>query len=296
MNPLAGLLVIGKPSGMTSRRAVDLVGGLVRPAKTGHAGTLDPLASGVLVVAIGQATRLIEYVQAMPKSYMATFLLGRTSTTEDIEGKVTDLHDAPVPSRQQIEHAAAGMVGEILQRPPAYSALKVSGRRAYKLARAGQEVELAARPIYIHAIEVLDYAYPRLELRIECGSGTYVRSLGRDLAEAAGSGAVMSSLVRTAIGGFKLEHSVDPTSLARDSLQQHLLPGVLAIRGQMGEHSVNEAEIAQLRNGLSIEIGQITDRAVAALDCGGELVAVLARQADGRYRASKFLRGVGELG
>jgi len=295
MNPVAGFLVIDKPSGMTSRRAVDLVAKLVRPAKTGHAGTLDPLARGVLVVAIGQATRLIEYVQAMPKSYTATFLLGRSSTTEDIEGEVTEL-DAPVPSRSQIEQAAAGMIGEILQRPPAYSAIKVAGRRAYKLARAGQQVELAARPIQIHAIEVLDFAYPRLDLRVECGSGTYVRSLGRDLAEAAGTGAVMSSLVRTAIGGFNLEHAVDPTSLTRDSLQQHLLPGVLAIRGQMGEQSVDEPEIAQLRNGLSIEIGQVTDSSIAALDRRGELVAVLARQADGRYRASKFLRGVSELG
>lgn len=296
MNPLAGFLIIDKPSGMTSRRAVDLVARLVRPAKTGHAGTLDPLASGVLVVAIGQATRLIEFVQAMPKRYTATFLLGRTSTTEDIEGEVAELDNAPVPSRRQIEQASAGMIGEILQRPPAYSALKVAGRRAYKLARAGQEVELAARPVQIHAIEVLDYAYPRLELRIECGSGTYVRSLGRDLAETAGSGAVMSSLVRTAIGGFNLERAVDPESLARESLQQHLLPGVLAIRGQMGEHSVDEADIAQLRNGLSIEIGPISDSSIAALDCRGELVAVLARQAGGRYRASKFLRGVSELG
>src|SRR5437868_1640114 len=122
MTSLAGLLVINKPSGMTSRRAVDLVAKLVRPAKTGHAGTLDPLASGVLVVAIGQATRLVEYVQAMQKSYTASFLLGCTSTTEDIEGEIAEL-DAPVPSREQIERAASGLVGEILQRPPAYSAL-----------------------------------------------------------------------------------------------------------------------------------------------------------------------------
>jgi tRNA pseudouridine55 synthase len=295
MKPIAGLLVINKPSGMTSRRAVDLVAKLVRPAKTGHAGTLDPLACGVLVVAIGQATRLVEYVHAMPKSYTANFLLGRTSTTEDVEGEVTEL-DAPIPSREQIERAAAGMVGEILQRPPAYSALKVAGRRAYKLARAGQEVELAARPIQIYAIELMDYSYPQLKLRIDCGSGTYVRSLGRDLAAAVGTGAVMSSLVRTAIGGFRLEHAVDPISLARETLHQNLLPSALAIRNQMVERSVTEAEIAQLRNGLCIELAPVMDSSIAAVDSGGELVAVLARQADGRYRASKFLRAVGELG
>jgi tRNA pseudouridine55 synthase len=295
MTPLAGLLVINKPSGMTSRRAVDLVAKLVRPAKTGHAGTLDPLASGVLVIAIGQATRLVEYVQAMQKSYMATFLLGRTSTTEDIEGEITQLA-ASVPSREQIDWAAAGLVGEILQRPPTYSALKVAGRRAYKLARAGQEVELAPRPVQIHAIEVTDYAYPHLALRIECGSGTYVRSLGRDLAEAVGSGAVMSALVRTAIGGFRLEHAVDPTSLALDSLQENLLASVLAICGQMAERTVCEAEIAQLRNGLCVDLGAETGSSIAALDFGGDLVAVLARQADGRYRANKFLRAGGESG
>src|SRR5689334_22965746 len=117
MTPPAGLLVVNKPAGISSRRAVDLVARLVRPVKSGHAGTLDPLASGVLVVAIGQATRLIEYVQAMRKSYTATFLLGRTSTTEDIEGEIREL-DAPIPARQQLERAAEGLVGEILQRPP----------------------------------------------------------------------------------------------------------------------------------------------------------------------------------
>src|SRR3569623_809810 len=144
---LSGVINLNKPSGITSRQAVDVVKRLVRPAKTGHAGTLDPLASGVLIVCVGAATRLIEYVQRMPKRYTGTFLLGRSSPTEDIEGEVSELAGAPQPSLGEIIAAAGRLTGEIMQRPPAYSALKVAGRRAYDLARAGHEVDLQPRPI-----------------------------------------------------------------------------------------------------------------------------------------------------
>src|ERR1051325_1327760 len=172
--PMFGLLNINKPSGITSRRVVDRVARLVKPHKAGHAGTLDPLASGVLVVCVGQATRLIEYVQRMPKRYRATFLLGRSSPTEDIEGDVSELPGAPQPSLDQIEQAARGMLGQLAQRPPAFSAVKVDGRRSYDLARAGRAVELAPRTIEVHAIALVGYSYPQLELDIRCGSGTYV--------------------------------------------------------------------------------------------------------------------------
>src|SRR5690606_6420881 len=138
-----GLLNINKPVGQTSRWVVDRVQRLVRPAKAGHAGTLDPLASGVLVVCVGQATRLIDHVQQMPKRYRAEFLLGRTSDTEDTQGEVVELVDPPIPTHDAIIAAASQFVGEIMQRPPAYSALKVDGKRAYALARKGQAVELA---------------------------------------------------------------------------------------------------------------------------------------------------------
>ena len=177
-----GILNINKPSGITSRDAVNQIVRLVgKKIKVGHAGTLDPLASGVLVVCLGPATRLIDKVQAMPKRYRGAFLLGRTSDTEDIEGIVTELADAPAPARAAIEQAAAQMVGVIQQRPPAYSAVKIAGRREYKRARRGEQPEMAPRPITIHALEVVEYDYPRLVLDIRCGSGTYVRSLGRDL-------------------------------------------------------------------------------------------------------------------
>ena len=163
MTSLSGILNLAKPPGMTSRRALDVVGRLIRPNRAGHAGTLDPLATGVLVICIGQATRLIEYVQQMPKTYEATFLLGRTSDTEDVEGTVVELIDPPVPTREQIDRAAAALVGDIMQRPPAFSALKVQGRRAYDLARAGEQVDLAPRPIQVYGIDVLAYDYPTLQ-------------------------------------------------------------------------------------------------------------------------------------
>jgi tRNA pseudouridine55 synthase len=211
--PIRGLLNLNKPSGITSRGAIDLVCRLAGKTKVGHAGTLDPLASGVLVVGVGAATRLIEYVQRMPKHYTATFLLGRQSETEDIESLVVELDDPPIPTREEIVAATGRFCGRIQQRPPAYSAVKVAGRRAYALARAGREVELDARPITVHRLEVRAYAYPTLTLEVRCGGGTYVRSLGRDLAASLGTAAVMSELVRTAIGGFRIEQSVDP---ARD--------------------------------------------------------------------------------
>src|SRR4051794_5854504 len=157
-----GLLNIDKPAGLTSRDVVNVVQRLVRPHKVGHAGTLDPLATGVLIVALGPATRLVEYVQRMAKTYQATFLLGRTSDTEDVEGTVMELDRAPIPNAHEIDAALPAFVGTIQQTPPAYSALKVAGRRAYQMARRGEAVELAARPVEIHGIEVIRYDYPEL--------------------------------------------------------------------------------------------------------------------------------------
>ena len=233
-----GLLNLNKPVGMTSRQAVNVVQRLAGPAKAGHAGTLDPLASGVLVVCVGGATRLIEYVQRMRKRYVGTFLLGRQSITEDTEGDVTELPDAPVPNWQEIEAAAQRFVGRIEQRPPAFSALKVQGRAAYKLARQGKPVVLVPRPVDIHRIEIQSYEYPELVLAVECGSGTYVRSLGRDLAETLGTAAVMSALVRTSIGSHRLEEApprgANPRQLAGFSSAAARSGGVSASAATLG--------------------------------------------------------------
>lgn len=288
---LFGLLNLNKPTGVTSRRVVDRVGRLVKPAKVGHAGTLDPLATGVLVLGIGQATRLVEYVQEMSKHYRATFLLGRTSTTEDVDGEVTLLEDAARPSRDQLERAAAAMKGEIEQRPPNYSALKVAGRRAYDLARAGQQVELAPRRVRIHRLEIVRYEYPELCMDVECGRGTYVRSLGRDLAERTGTAAVMSALERTAIGRFTIAEAVDPDTLTAGNLSDRLLPPVLAVRGLMAEIVVSEAERQRIAHGLAIGSRGIEGDRSAALDSDGRLVAILVRRGEDELRPIKNFPG-----
>jgi tRNA pseudouridine55 synthase len=286
-----GLLNLNKPQGWTSREAVDRVKKLVRPAKTGHAGTLDPLATGVLIICVGSATRLIQYVQRMPKSYTATFLLGRTSDTEDIAGQVVELDRPPQPAAEQIRAAAATLLGTIRQRPPAFSALKVHGQRAYKLARAGTPVELEPREVHIYQLDVVDYEYPRLTLRVKCGSGTYVRSLGRDLAESLGTGGVMSSLVRTAIGGFRVEDAVEPADLSAENLSQLLAPPVAALQG-MPQMVLSAEEVVAVRQGktLARELPP-TEQAEqwAAISPQGAVVAVLERPYLGLLRSTCVL-------
>jgi len=289
MPSCSGLINIYKPSGITSRQAVDVVKRLVRPAKTGHAGTLDPLASGVLMICVGGATRLIEYVQQMPKRYTGAFLLGRSSPTEDIEGELTTLPDPPCPTLAEIERAAASLTGEILQRPPAYSALKVEGRRAYALARKGEQVDLAPRPVSVYHLEVIRYEYPELVLEIECGSGTYVRALGRDLAASLGTAAVMSALVRTAIGDFRLETACRPEQLNRESLRQWLLPAVRAV-ARLPSVRLTAAEVTQLRRGIAIaRWAGPTFGELAAIGPGGELVAIVEARSDGGLKPTRVL-------
>jgi len=279
-----GLLNIYKPAGQTSRWVVDRVQRLVKPAKAGHAGTLDPLATGVLIVCVGQATRLIDYVQQMPKRYRATFMLGRSSATEDVEGKIIALENPPIPSRLEVEAAAAKFIGQIEQRPPIFSALKVSGQRAYKLARKGRTVELQPRPVTIHWLQVAEYEYPQLTLELQCSGGTYVRSLGRDLAEALGTAAVMSKLKRTAIGKFRAEEAVDVTTLSRENLAQHLLPPQTAV-GHLPVIWLSQPEIDAISRGLFIArpaaLNEPPGAEYAAFDGCGNLAAILHRRGDG---------------
>lgn len=284
MSSLSGILNVAKPAGITSRRVVDRVARLIRPARCGHAGTLDPLATGVLVVCIGQATRLIEYVQRMPKLYDGTFLLGRTSDTEDVSGTVVELHDPPTPTLAEIESAAAALVGTILQRPPAYSALKVEGRRAYDLARAGQAVELEPRPVDVYGIDVVWYDYPELQLRVCCGSGTYIRSLGRDVAESLGTGAVMSALSRTAIGPFTLADACDVETLTLDELSAKLHPLARAVES-LTSIQVTDPERQTLLHGKVLPRPDAPAVAeLAAYDAEGKLVALLKPVEPGLWR------------
>ena len=279
-----GLLNINKPPGKTSRDVVNHVQRIVRPVKVGHAGTLDPLATGVLVLCLGPATRLIEYVQRMPKCYSATFVLGRRSDTEDVDGEVTEIHNAPQPTQDQFVANLPLFMGEIEQRPPAYSAVKIKGKRAYQLARAGHEVSIPARNVTIYKLELLQYAYPDLTIQVECGSGTYIRSLGRDLAESLGSGAVLSSLVRTAIGDFTIDNALELEHVSADSISKQLQPATHAVTN-LRRTELTDDEVRRIGHGLVIDNRlNWPDTEIAAIDSTGKLVAILTPKDSGQLR------------
>jgi tRNA pseudouridine55 synthase len=206
---LDGILIVAKPAGPTSHDVVALVRRLAATKRVGHGGTLDPFATGVLPLFLGHATRVVEYHAGDRKAYRATVCFGASSTTDDLEGELIPA-DGPAPARSAVEAALPGLTGSISQRPPAYSAIKVAGRRAYAMARAGETVELATREVTIHRIELVswddsDPSRPIAVLDVDCSAGTYVRALARDLGEDLGSAAYLGALTRTGSGPFTLE-------------------------------------------------------------------------------------------
>jgi tRNA pseudouridine55 synthase len=214
---LDGILLIDKPAGPSSRAVLDQVAHLFRPErpKLGHAGTLDPLASGLLVVAVGQGTRLVEVVQAMTKTYHATVRLGAWSETDDAEGPIHQV-EALEADLGALELALGQQIGHIRQIPPRFSAVHVGGRRAYALARAGHEQPLESRLVRVDRIDVQWFEWPRLALEIQCGSGTYVRSIARDLGTALGCGGHIESLRRTKTGPYNVDDAIAPPFPSRD--------------------------------------------------------------------------------
>jgi tRNA pseudouridine55 synthase len=276
-SPFHGFLVVDKPSGLTSRDAVNRAQGwFPRRARLGHTGTLDPLATGALVLAIGNATRFSEYVQEMDKVYRTRLVLGATSDSDDADGTLTAVAGAEPPERTAIDRAIYSLVGEIEQVPPAYSAAKVSGRRAYDLARRGEEVELQPRRVRVHAIEVQAYDYPRLDLEVRCGKGTYIRSLARDLGEQLGCGAYVEMLRRMRVGPFE---AADGIGLDADSAMARgrLLPIEEGL-AQLPRITLDSAVVDKLRHGQSVplNVGQDSDpvREVAVFVEGGQLIGV----------------------
>jgi len=219
-----GLLILDKPVAISSAQAVDRVKRLLPVGtKVGHTGTLDPFASGVLVLLLGRATRQCQRIMDMPKTYEARIRLGATTATDDIESPEQPREPAPVPpSRRQIEQAVQSFVGLIQQRPPVYSAVKLRGRRACDLARRGATVRLEPRPVRIYAIDVLDYAWPDLNLRIECGRGTYIRALARDLGETLNVGGYLAALRRTRIGPYDIQQAVPLEALTSQNIEQYV--------------------------------------------------------------------------
>jgi tRNA pseudouridine55 synthase len=273
-----GLLVLDKPGSITSRDAVDRAARwFPRRTRIGHAGTLDPLATGVLVLCLGNATRLAEYVQRMGKTYQSLFRLGAVSNTDDADGQVSPVAGAQDPGRERIDAALAGFVGTVQQVPPAFSAAKVAGQRAYALARQGEEPALTARPVDIYRIVVLRYAYPELEVEVHCGKGTYIRSLARDVGAKLGCGAHVETLRRTRIGPFSCDDAVT-LDMDCEQARSRLLPMASAL-SELPRVVLPAAELAKLRRGQGVSFapaGQTPAGEAGAFDDDGNLVAVAA--------------------
>jgi tRNA pseudouridine55 synthase len=275
---VTGVLVLNKPSGITSRKLVDQVARLASRSKVGHAGTLDPLATGILIVCIGSATRLVENLQDLPKTYRTLVRLGARSDTLDADGQIEIEQSPRIPSLLDIERALQPLTGEVDQRPPAYSALKIQGRRAYDLARAGRALELAPRRVRIDRIDVLQYDWPSLELEIDCGGGTYVRSIARDVGETLGCGGFVQTLVRTRTGPFTLADAIEPALLSSESIYHYLRPAidaVAAVPKLIIDASQVEA-VAQGRRLSTQDLGAVpfADGQVALVDREGILIAM----------------------
>jgi tRNA pseudouridine55 synthase len=218
-----GVVNLDKPAGITSARAVAAAKRLVpRGTKVGHAGTLDPFATGVLLLLVGKATRWCERLMDAPKQYEATVKLGATTPTDDVESPEVPVPVPAAPTEADVAAALPRFVGTILQRPPAFSAMRVEGRRAYDLARRGAPVELEPRPVRVYGIDLLDFDYPLLRLRIDCGRGTYVRAIARDLGEALGTGGYLTQLRRTRVGDFMVASAVELERLKSDGVAPHL--------------------------------------------------------------------------
>ncbi len=268
---LVGILNIDKPVGWTSHDVVARVRRVAGERRVGHAGTLDPLASGVLPVLLGRATRLAELIHAYSKTYVAEVRLGVATSTGDAEGAVTE--EQPVPSPLQLDAVLGQFRGDILQVPPAYSAVKVAGQRAYAVARAGGAVTLEARYVIIHSIHVL--ATDPLTLEVTCGTGTYIRSLARDIARALGTVGHLTSLVRTRVGPFQLSEAAALDGL--DVAQSLLAPD--AAMPEAPTWSLTGEDADRVAHGQSVAVAGLHADPVRVYDPQGRLVC-LAR-ADG---------------
>jgi tRNA pseudouridine55 synthase len=295
-----GILNINKPRGWTSHDVVAHIRRLLglRPrhagaaGRVGHAGTLDPMATGVLLVCVGQATRVTEYLMQGVKLYRAAVRLGTVTDTYDVEGQVTATAPVPPLERDDLERALAGFTGEILQTPPPYSAIKVEGVPAYRKARRGEIVELAPRRAVIHRVALLEWQSPDLSLDVECAPGTYIRSLAHDLGRALGCGAVLTDLVRLRSGSFTVEASVTLEELAAavqaGRVEQHLAPMEAAL-GALVRVPADEPASVRLLNGQPIPGPAAAEDSVGyAVEADGSVRAIMAYDSDaGLWRPKK---------
>ena len=282
--PIHGWVILDKPYGMTSTQAVGKLRFLFNAEKAGHGGTLDPLASGLLPIALGEATKTVSYAMDGRKVYRFTARWGEERTTDDLEGEVT-VRSEQRPLQSEIEEILPRFTGEILQAPPAFSAIKVDGERAYDLARAGEAVELAERPVHIEALKLIDMPDPdHAAFEVTCGKGTYIRSLARDMGRALGTAAHVSALRRVAVGPFTEAHMISLENLedlshkapGRDAMKGALLPIETVLDG-IPALAVDEEQARRLKLGQPVLLrganAPIAEDAVL-VTCGGKPVGI----------------------
>jgi len=287
-----GVVIIDKPAGWTSHDVVSKMRGIAATRKVGHAGTLDPMATGVLVVGIGKATRLLNYIVGADKDYEATIRLGYATTTEDAEGEVTDIAAPRHLERVEFEAAAAQLTGDLMQVPSSVSAIKVDGKRAYDRVRAGEDVQLAARPVRVKKFDIIDYRTQLtdvgevidVDVRVSVSSGTYVRALGRDFAHFLDTHGHLTRLRRTRVGGYGLDQARSLEQLASElesSETISVLPLAQAAAATFAVRSISATEANDLGCGKrlrpSVQGSGSTEQPVtmAAIDPAGELIALL---------------------
>jgi tRNA pseudouridine55 synthase len=281
-----GILVLNKPAGPTSHDCVNRVRRILGTRRVGHAGTLDPMATGVLVIGVGVGTRILEYLQGLPKVYLAGCVLGIETDTQDTTGATIAEHDASAITDSAVSVALAAFEGELLQLPPMVSALKVGGRKLYELARRGETVERTPRPVTIYGLEPLEFkpgARAEASFRVHCSSGTYVRTICHDLGQSLGVGGALKSLVREAVGPFRLDRSI-----SMEQLDERRATALIAPSDAL-EHlpsvRVSEPEGRALAHGQFIPAPEATpDGAVRVLDSEGSLLAIASARGHGANR------------
>lgn len=287
---LFGVLAVDKPGDWTSRDVVNRIQRFVRPTKIGHTGTLDPMATGVLILVLGQATRLVEYAHDLRKTYESEFLLGVSSDTLDTTGCMVAQVNPPIIRRSDWTSQMPNWMGTIRQQPPKYSAIHIAGHRAHELARRGEHFEVPFREVHIYSLELLEFEYPRVRLRVQCSTGTYIRSLGNDIAAALGTCAVMSRLVRTEIGPFRLSACSQLADLdSRQAVADHLQPPMKLLE-ELPKVAVIDTQCQLMKHGKSLTMHECPpsvlgreDQPIAVTDSTGTLIA-LATWSSGKLR------------
>jgi tRNA pseudouridine55 synthase len=279
---LPAILLVDKPEGPTSHDVIRIARRHLDTRRIGHTGTLDPFASGLLLLCLGAATRLVEYFHLLPKTYTATAALGAETDSEDRTGAVTRRSEAwRVVTEGEIEQAAAGLRGPSAQVPPSYSALKVDGRRAYEVARAGGDVALEPRAVEVHRFEVTGIRLPEVDLLTEVSTGTYVRSLARDFGRALGCGAHLKALRRESIGPFRVNDAVDLLDLEAGEIPECAVISPVDALSWLPVRTLTPSETAEIEHGRRIRDPHGPDGSdlPVALVAGERLVAVARREA-----------------